>query len=94
VNGAASNVSPANATNGDVTRTSGDAAVKTEEDVGVAEDPEDERPKDEIENEEEEVKEALRRPPPINSDILPLPWKGRLGYVRSQNCGFQYMHDC
>jgi hypothetical protein len=32
---------------------------------------------------EEELKEALSRPPPVNSDYLPLPWKGRLGYVRS-----------
>jgi hypothetical protein len=31
---------------------------------------------------EEEIKEALSRPPPVNSDYLPLPWKGRLGYVR------------
>ena len=31
---------------------------------------------------EEEVQEALSRPPPVNSDYLPLPWKGRLGYVR------------
>lgn len=30
---------------------------------------------------EEEVKEAISRPPPVNSDYLPLPWKGRLGYV-------------
>ena len=30
---------------------------------------------------EEEVKEALTRPPPVNSDYLPLPWKGRLGYA-------------
>lgn len=30
---------------------------------------------------EEEVQEALSRPPPVNSDYLPLPWKGRLGYV-------------
>ena len=28
----------------------------------------------------EEIKEALSRPPPVNSDYLPLPWKGRLGY--------------
>lgn len=27
------------------------------------------------------LKEAGSRPPPINSDYLPLPWKGRLGYV-------------
>ncbi|KAL8905634.1 MAG: hypothetical protein Q9207_002507 [Kuettlingeria erythrocarpa] len=34
------------------------------------------------EADEEEIKEALSRPPPINSDYLPLPWKGRrLGYA-------------
>lgn len=27
------------------------------------------------------LKEAGARPPPVNSDYLPLPWKGRLGYV-------------
>ncbi|KMU74025.1 hypothetical protein CISG_10243 [Coccidioides immitis RMSCC 3703] len=31
--------------------------------------------------EEEEVKGAAARPPPVNSDYLPLPWRGRLGYV-------------
>ena len=30
----------------------------------------------------EEVQQAASRPPPVNSDYLPLPWKGRLGYVR------------
>lgn len=30
---------------------------------------------------EEEVKAALSRPPPVNSDYLPLPWRGRLGYA-------------
>ncbi|KAE9964163.1 hypothetical protein EG328_010729 [Venturia inaequalis] len=30
---------------------------------------------------EEELKEASSRPPPVNSDYLPLPWKGRLGYA-------------
>ncbi|OAP57341.1 UV damage endonuclease UvdE, variant [Fonsecaea erecta] len=29
----------------------------------------------------EELKEALSRPPPVNSSYLPLPWKGRLGYA-------------
>lgn len=29
----------------------------------------------------QEVKEAIVRPPPVNSSYLPLPWKGRLGYV-------------
>lgn len=34
------------------------------------------------EADEEEIKEALSRPPPVNSDYLPLPWIGRrLGYV-------------
>ncbi len=35
----------------------------------------------EEEADEEEIKAALSRPPPVNSDVLPLPWKGRLGYV-------------
>ncbi|KAL1987839.1 hypothetical protein VTN96DRAFT_2242 [Rasamsonia emersonii] len=30
---------------------------------------------------QEEVKAALSRPAPVNSDYLPLPWKGRLGYA-------------
>lgn len=34
---------------------------------------------------EEEVKEASSRPPPVNSSYLPLPWKGRLGYVSHPN---------
>lgn len=34
------------------------------------------------EADEEEMQAALSRPPPVNSDYLPLPWKGRLGYVR------------
>lgn len=31
--------------------------------------------------EAEELKDAFSRPPPVNSDYIPLPWKGRLGYV-------------
>lgn len=38
----------------------------------------------EEEADEEEIKEALSRPPPVNSDYLPLPWTGRLGYVSCQ----------
>jgi hypothetical protein len=30
----------------------------------------------------EELAEAFSRPPPVNSSYLPLPWKGRLGYIR------------
>ena len=45
-------------------------------------DPED----DGIEEaDEEEIQAALSRPPPVNSDYLPLPWKGRIGYVRQLN---------
>ena len=35
------------------------------------------------EADEEEIQAALSRPPPVNSDYLPLPWKGRIGYVSS-----------
>ncbi|PNP39424.1 hypothetical protein TGAMA5MH_08630 [Trichoderma gamsii] len=28
----------------------------------------------------ETIERSARRPPPVNSDVLPLPWKGRLGY--------------
>lgn len=30
---------------------------------------------------EEDLKDAFSRPPAVNSSYLPLPWKGRLGYV-------------
>ncbi|KAL6897728.1 UV-endonuclease UvdE domain-containing protein [Trichoderma evansii] len=29
----------------------------------------------------ETTERSARRPPPVNSDVLPLPWKGRLGYA-------------
>jgi UV DNA damage endonuclease len=29
------------------------------------------------------MKKEAGRPPPVNTDYLPLPWKGRLGYVRT-----------
>ena len=38
---------------------------------------------------EEELQAAMSRPPPVNSDYLPLPWKGRLGYVRT---GLPYIY--
>ena len=40
---------------------------------------EDEAGKDE---EALSAERGARRPPPVNSDELPLPWSGRLGYVR------------
>lgn len=33
--------------------------------------------------EEDTAERGANRPPPVNSDTLPLPWKGRLGYVSS-----------
>ncbi|MCJ1309875.1 hypothetical protein MMC25_003536 [Agyrium rufum] len=33
------------------------------------------------EEDEAEILAASQRPPPVNSDYLPLPWKGRLGYA-------------
>jgi hypothetical protein len=35
----------------------------------------------------EVVDKGAARPPPVNSDYLPLPWKGRLGYVRTPLSG-------
>ena len=52
------------------------------EDAGVTGDPEAEDVDGE-EADEVELKQALARPPPVNSEYLPLPWKGRLGYVRT-----------
>lgn len=37
------------------------------------------------EADEEGIQDALSRAPPVDSDYLPLPWKGRLGYVRKEN---------
>lgn len=50
-------------------------------DTGVPGDPENADGAEADEGDELEVKEALSRPPPVNSEYLPLPWKGRLGYV-------------
>jgi UV DNA damage endonuclease len=33
------------------------------------------------EEEEGGADRGANRPPPVNSEVLPLPWKGRLGYV-------------
>lgn len=42
-------------------------------------DPESE---EDVPLEAEELQDALTRPPAVNSSYLPLPWQGRLGYVR------------
>lgn len=61
---------PADILNGDIPLPAGqaEAALDPESDEDVPVDV-------------EELKEALGRPPPVNSSYLPLPWKGRLGYV-------------
>ncbi|KAI8935009.1 hypothetical protein NX059_008675 [Plenodomus lindquistii] len=52
------------------------------ESAGIPGDPEAaEGLLDEEHEDEAEFKEALSRPPPVNSEYLPLPWKGRLGYA-------------
>jgi UV DNA damage endonuclease len=63
-------VKPADILNGDVPSRAGqaEAALDPESDEDVPVDA-------------EELQEALGRPPPVNSSYLPLPWKGRLGYV-------------
>jgi len=63
------------------------ATAAVERDVGVTlVDPEaNEGPVDGMDG-EDEAREALSRPPPVNSDYLPLPWKGRLGYVSASPC--------
>lgn len=43
--------------------------------------PEGENGQEEECEDEAEFKEALSRPPPVHSEYLPLPWKGRLGYA-------------
>ncbi|KAK0839032.1 hypothetical protein LTS02_017611 [Friedmanniomyces endolithicus] len=52
---------------------------KTLDDEAATRDPEAEG--DEDAPDEAEVNEASLRPPPVHSDYLPLPWKGRLGYA-------------
>lgn len=61
---------PADILNGDIPLPAGQAEA--------ALDPESD---EDIPVDAEELKEALGRPPPVNSSYLPLPWKGRLGYV-------------
>ncbi len=57
-------------------------AAKVKKEAGEEKAPFDPEADDgEAPEEEEEVQAALTRPPPVNSDYLPLPWKGRLGYA-------------
>lgn len=63
---------------GSTTATTASSGLTVEKDVGVHADPEADE--DAAEG-EDDITEALSRPPPVNSDHLPLPWKGRIGYV-------------
>jgi UV DNA damage endonuclease len=42
----------------------------------------------------EAIERSARRPPPVNSDILPLPWKGRLGYVSTDILVLKTIDGC
>jgi UV DNA damage endonuclease len=71
-----------------VKKENGDAAAeatpkKTPVKKAANDDMDDPEAEDFEEADEAAVNEASRRPPPVNSDYLPLPWKGRLGYVSS-----------
>jgi UV DNA damage endonuclease len=50
-----------------------------DEDETFRSDPEadDDQPAEDLDT----MKDEAAGPPPVNSDNLPLPWKGRLGYV-------------
>ena len=58
-------------------------ATPKKEAANVKKDPQflDPEAEGDEEADEEEIQAALSRPPPVNSDYLPLPWKGRLGYA-------------
>jgi UV DNA damage endonuclease len=60
-----------------------EAKIKKDDDVDEWEkrldpDGDDNGPAEDI----DVMKKEAARPPPVNSGYLPLPWKGRLGYVR------------
>ncbi|OAA72250.1 UV-damage endonuclease [Cordyceps fumosorosea ARSEF 2679] len=54
-------------------RTKARATLKPQEDSGL----DNEAANDEAPS----LERGARRPPPVNSDVLPLPWTGRLGYA-------------
>ncbi|KAG5979694.1 hypothetical protein E4U55_004851 [Claviceps digitariae] len=58
---------------------SGSHANKTK--IKVEADAPDEAPDEGTPVDDESDVRGARRPPPVNSDHLPLPWKGRLGYA-------------
>ena len=75
--------------------TKDDAVVKAEpaaksKTANTASELQDPEAEGDEEADEEELQAAFSRPPPVHSDYLPLPWKGRLGYV-SQLSHYQSM---
>jgi UV DNA damage endonuclease len=68
---------PAEQVNGSAAKAAPAKKIKKDPDA----DPNDPDAEGLEEADEEEIKEALGRPPPVNTDYLPLPWKGRLGYA-------------
>lgn len=68
----------ATTTAGSTTATTASSGHSVEKDVGVTVGPEAD---ENAAEDEDDAKEAMSRPPPVNSDYLPLPWKGRIGYV-------------
>ncbi|KAI9669203.1 MAG: UV-damage endonuclease [Caeruleum heppii] len=77
----------ASKTTGDETKPTKVAAKKTTDGQEVV-DPEADG--DDVEDNIEEIQEAAARPPPVHSNYLPLPWKGRLGYA----CLCTYLRYC
>ncbi|RFU76170.1 uv-damage endonuclease [Trichoderma arundinaceum] len=41
----------------------------------------------------EAVERSARRPPPVNSGVLPLPWRGRLGYTPDVQRGQKFVQE-
>lgn len=76
-------VKPADILNGDVPPPAGreEASLDPESDEDVP-------------LEAEELSQALGRPPPVHSSYLPLPWKGRLGYVSCPVEAIRYLDSC
>lgn len=72
-----SEANPADILNEDISSADREACLDPESDV-------------EVPLEADELKEALGRPPPVHSSFLPLPWKGRLGYVGCTELGVSY----
>ncbi|KAK8003993.1 hypothetical protein PG989_003712 [Apiospora arundinis] len=55
--------------------------VKQEEQSGMTREDPEEPAEPEAAEDVSDIKLEGARPPPVNSDYLPLPWKGRLGYA-------------